>query len=62
MNSQSLAQRKAPLEVSAQDFRQLGHQLVDRLADWLDEIPNRPVTSGESPAEVRQTLGRPIPT
>jgi len=38
MNSQPPAQRKAPLEVSAHDFRLLGHQLVDRLADWLDEI------------------------
>ncbi|MCK4726116.1 MAG: aminotransferase class V-fold PLP-dependent enzyme, partial [Anaerolineales bacterium] len=57
MKSQLPPQRTAPLEVSAYDFRQLGHQLVDRLADWLDEIPTRPVTPGESPAEIRQVLG-----
>ena len=57
MNSQLPPRRTAPLEVSAHDFRLLGHQMVDRLADWLDEIPTRPVTQGESPAEIRQILG-----
>jgi len=57
MSSLESPRRTAPLEVSAYDFRQLGHQLVDRLADWLDEIPTRPVTPGESPAEIRQVLG-----
>ena len=57
MNSQPHPRRTAPLEVSAHDFRLLGHQLVDRLADWLDEIPTRPVTHGETPAEIRQILG-----
>ncbi len=57
MNSQIHPRQTAPMEISATDFRLLGHQLVDRLADWMDEIPSRPVTRGESPAEVRALLG-----
>jgi aromatic-L-amino-acid decarboxylase len=48
--------RNAPLEMKADDFRALGHHLVDRIADFLDGLPMRPVTTGESPSEIRETL------
>lgn len=49
-------QRTAPIEMQADDFRALGHHLVDRIADFLDSLPTRPVTTGESPSDIRNTL------
>ena len=48
--------RTVPLEIKADDFRMLGHHLVDRIADFLDSLPTRPVTAGESPSEIRDAL------
>ena len=55
--------RTAPLALDAADFRAIGHRLVDRLADFLDTLPDRPITPGESPTQVRHALdaGRPMP-
>jgi len=52
-------QRTAPIEMNPNDFRALGHHLVDRIADFLDALPTRPVTTGESPSEIRETLDSP---
>jgi aromatic-L-amino-acid/L-tryptophan decarboxylase len=49
-------QRSAPIEMKADDFRSIGHHLIDRIADLLDSLPARPVTSGESPPEIRKAL------
>ncbi|MGB6745057.1 MAG: aminotransferase class V-fold PLP-dependent enzyme [Terracidiphilus sp.] len=51
------AQRVSPLEIAPERFRELGYQLVDRVAGFLDSLPERAVTPGESPAVVRQVLG-----
>jgi aromatic-L-amino-acid/L-tryptophan decarboxylase len=48
--------RTAPIEMIADDFRAIGHHLVDRIADLLDSLPARPLTMGESPAEIRDAL------
>jgi aromatic-L-amino-acid decarboxylase len=55
--------RAAPLDMSASDFRASGHDLVDRIADWLDRLPRGPVMRDESPAAVRKALGaeQPLP-
>ncbi|MBT8403078.1 MAG: aminotransferase class V-fold PLP-dependent enzyme [Gemmatimonadetes bacterium] len=55
--------RTAPLAMDGDRFRSLGHDLVDRIADFLDGLPERPVTPGEGPAAVRAQLGatRPLP-
>ena len=49
--------RNSPLEMSPDDFRALGHKLVDQVADFLASLPARRVTSGESPGEIRAVLG-----
>lgn len=49
--------RAAPLDMHPEEFRALGHALVDRIAGFLTELPERPVTPGETPAQVRTTLG-----
>ena len=48
--------RRAPLDMDGAQLRSLGHQLVDRIADFLDGIPEGPVTRGTSPTEVRDLL------
>ena len=56
-NIRDLRNRKTPLEMSPEEFRRLGYQLVDRIADFLSSLPQRPVTPAESVAMVRQVLG-----
>jgi len=47
----------APLEMSAAEFRALGHDLVERLADFLESVPARPTAPELSPARARARLG-----
>ncbi|HTV00427.1 MAG TPA: aminotransferase class V-fold PLP-dependent enzyme [Luteitalea sp.] len=56
--TQSSATRDAALAMDGEAFRRLGHSLVESLATVLDGISDRPVTSGNSPAALRDLLGR----
>jgi glutamate/tyrosine decarboxylase-like PLP-dependent enzyme len=51
-----MTQRKSPIAMSAAEFRRLGHALVDDLAEFLDALPDLPVTPGEPPSVVRAAL------
>ena len=54
--------RNSPLEMSPEQFRALGYRLVDRVAEFLDSLPSRRVSPGESPREIRAILGdSPLP-
>lgn len=55
-----LANREAPLEIHGDEFRELGYKLVDQIAEFLDGLSQRPVTSGESPQTIRNLLGADI--
>ncbi|HZT77269.1 MAG TPA: aspartate aminotransferase family protein [Vicinamibacterales bacterium] len=48
--------RTAPLHMSADEFRALGHRLVDRVAEGLAAVPDGPVTRDEPPSAVRRAL------
>jgi len=48
--------RVSPLEIDPEQFRLLGHELVDRIAGLLESLPTRPVTRGESPLDIRKAL------
>lgn len=48
--------RDAPIDLTAADFRAAGHRLVDRIADFLDTIGDRPVTRAPRPSEMRALL------
>jgi glutamate/tyrosine decarboxylase-like PLP-dependent enzyme len=57
-----MGRRTSALDLSPEEFRRLGHTLVDRLAELLNGIRDLPVTRGESPGEIRAVLGNdPLP-
>src|SRR5512141_132929 len=53
---EQLRSRIAPLEMTDEQFRSLGHDLVDRIASFLGSLRGRAVTPAESPDRVRATL------
>jgi glutamate/tyrosine decarboxylase-like PLP-dependent enzyme len=54
---QELKSRTAALNVPPEEFRRLGYQLVDRIADFLTSLPGRPITSGETRQALQVALG-----
>jgi len=49
--------RDAPLEIDTAVFRAAGHALVDRIADLLATIAERPVAPHTTPSAIRARLG-----
>jgi aromatic-L-amino-acid decarboxylase len=49
--------RHAPLAIESGKFRELGYQLVDQIAAFLESLSQRPVSPAESPVAVREALG-----
>jgi aromatic-L-amino-acid/L-tryptophan decarboxylase len=57
MSDDRLENRVSPLAMSSEEFRKLGTELVNRIGDFLESLPSRPVTPAESPADIRNALG-----
>lgn len=55
---EALRNREAPMEISPDDFREIGHRLVDDVADFLGSLSERPVGPGKTPAQIRKVLGQ----
>src|SRR5882724_1821273 len=56
-------QRSAPIEIGKEEFKQIGYQLVERIADFMDTIREKSVTTGESPRQLQQLMGTgPLPS
>jgi aromatic-L-amino-acid/L-tryptophan decarboxylase len=53
---EALRSRKAPLEMSPEEFRAAGYRMVDAIAAFLDSLRARPVTPGETPGQVRRAF------
>ena len=55
--------RISPAAISSDEFRRAGHRLVDQGAEFLDLLPASPITRGESPSAIRETMdaARPLP-
>jgi aromatic-L-amino-acid/L-tryptophan decarboxylase len=51
----------APLELSPEEFRALGYRVIDRMAEFLKLLPERPVTRGESAKVIRALIEMPFP-
>lgn len=54
---EALRNRKAPIDMTPDEFRKTGYQVVDRIAEFLGSLSRRPVTPGESPEKIRALLG-----
>lgn len=54
---QKIETRNAPIEMTPEQFRELGHRLVDRISDFMATMPDGKVTPGETPRQVREALG-----
>ncbi len=52
----SSERRHAVAAMSGDEFRRVGHELVDAIAAFLEGLPDRPVTPWPSPAAVRALL------
>ena len=50
--------RHSPLDLPPDEFRKLGHELVDRIARHLETLNDRPITAGDSPSDVRGLIGQ----
>ncbi|HJU66408.1 MAG TPA: pyridoxal-dependent decarboxylase, partial [Gemmatimonadaceae bacterium] len=51
-----VGERAAPLEVTPEQFRGMGHQLVDQVVELLQSLPERPVAPNATPAQMRALL------
>jgi len=49
--------RESPLEISREEFRKTGYQLIDSVSDYLDSINSLRVTLGETPVELQKVIG-----
>lgn len=49
--------RHNSIEINQEDFRKIGHQLIDDISDFISTIDKRPVTSKEKPSELQSILG-----
>jgi glutamate/tyrosine decarboxylase-like PLP-dependent enzyme len=49
--------RDAPLDMDPAQFRAAGHELVDRVADLLGSLSERPVSPHTTPSAIRARLG-----
>jgi aromatic-L-amino-acid/L-tryptophan decarboxylase len=54
--------RKTPIEINREEFKRIGYHLIDSIADFIETIGDRPVTSGESSRQLQKILGhKPLP-
>ncbi len=49
--------RVTSLEINKEEFRKIGYQLIDSVADYLETVNDKPITTSESPKEIQAILG-----
>lgn len=49
--------RETTIEISKEEFKKVGYQLIDKIANFIDSIDKNPITRGESPSELQKILG-----
>ena len=49
--------RESPLEISHDEFKRIGYQLVDMISYFIKTIDEKPVTWGETPTQIQNILG-----
>lgn len=53
-----LPKRDSPIEMSADEFRNMGYELVDQISSFLRSLPEHPVTKGEQPHNIQNIVGQ----
>lgn len=54
--------RSNSIEIDKEEFRKIGHQLIDDISEFLSNIDKKPVTAKESPSQLQNILGNsPLP-
>jgi aromatic-L-amino-acid/L-tryptophan decarboxylase len=54
--------RNAPVEMQGSEFKAAGHRLIDQIADFIEDISDKPVTTGLSSVELSRLVGQgPLP-
>jgi aromatic-L-amino-acid/L-tryptophan decarboxylase len=49
--------RETPIEISKVEFKKIGYQLIDAIAEFINTIEEKPVTTGESPKQLQPIIG-----
>lgn len=49
--------RENQIEIGKKEFQKLGYQLIDRIADFIDSIDKKSVTTTKTPSELQKILG-----
>jgi glutamate/tyrosine decarboxylase-like PLP-dependent enzyme len=49
--------RESPLEISREEFRKIGYQLIDSISDFISSFDKKKVTPGESPEQLQKIIG-----
>src|SRR5690349_10680451 len=52
-----MSERVVPIAMHGEEFRRVGHNLVDQIANYIDTISERPVTTRKSAGELHALLG-----
>jgi len=50
-------QLNAHLAMHSEEFSEVGHKLIDKIAAFMDDLPNKPVTTAKQPREIRALIG-----
>ncbi len=48
--------RNSPIEISKEDFKNIGYQLIDTIAEFFDTIKDKKVTPGETPLQLQKII------
>ena len=49
--------RTRVIQISGQEFKKIGYELIDQIAGFLDSIEQRPVTTGENALQLQDLIG-----
>jgi aromatic-L-amino-acid decarboxylase len=50
--------RLTPINISSNDFKNIGHELIDNIAEFNETINKKPVTQGKTPEDIQSLLGK----
>ena len=58
VTTDSLTARSAPCDLAPEQFRAIGHSLVDAIAEFLQDLPRAPTATNLLPDSLRSVLGQ----